>query len=427
MTTLGCTLGSVFGAGPSDYRPHVVIVGLHKYHPYHRDSLSRGAEARATALYSYYHVTGAQESPKPKVIVTSPDNRFSLAIGGYVNMRVGYDFEGIVDSRDFVTYDIPTSANYTNRQKLIMDPTTSRLYFKGIARTRLLGDVITYIETDFRGYRNNLRLRQAYVSFKGFLFGQAFTTFCDLDASPTTVDFQGPNAYNLNFNAMIRYTHTFGRMFKLGDAAEMPQISATYVDTDDNMILQRIPDFILYAQVQWGQHSNSHVRATGVIRDLFYRDLTTNKNLKRVAWGAQLSGNVHFARRFDFVFNGVIGKGITPYIQDITGSGLDLVPAPDRAGLLQMPTMWGWFAAMKVNLTPRIFVSGGYSAVRVILHKGYSDPSAYKRAEYVFGNVFYSLTPNCQIALEYLYGVRKDQNGDKGHANRLQAMIQYNF
>jgi predicted porin len=125
--------------------------------------------------------------------------------------------------------------------------------------------------------------------------------------------------------------------------------------------------------------------------------------------------------------NGIYGKGITPYINDLAGTSLDLVTKPGDAGEMQMPTMWGWFASLKYNITPRIFVSGGYSTVNLDHSDGYSAPSDYKCGQYVFANVFYKLSPNCRVALEYLYGTRKNQSGDMGHANRVQTMIQYNF
>lgn len=423
-----CTVASLGATEPgSPYSPKVVVTGMHKYNPDSRDSIADRATENAIKTFDRNHVEGYQQSERPHLIITTPDTKYSLAVGGYVNMRVGYDFEGIVESPDFVTGAIPVIANYENRQKLIMDPATSRLFFKGIAKSRLLGDVVTYIETDFRGYQNNLRLRLAYLSFKGFLFGRNVTTFCDLAAAPVTVDFQGPNAYNFNFNAMVRYTHTFDKHWTLGAAAEMPQLSATYETTQDNPILQRVPDFILYGQFSWGRTQSSHIRITGVVRDMFYRNLTDNTNDKKIGWGAQFSGNIAFARHFNLLFNGVGGAGITPYIQDLTGRGLDLVPNPKHNGELQTPDMWGWFAALQYNITPRIWISGGYSTVSVETHKGYDNPTMYKKAQYIFGNCFYKLAPCCTVAVEYLYGTRKDMNGDKGHANRLQAMIQYNF
>ena len=47
--------------------------------------------------------------------------------------------------------------------------------------------------------------------------------------------------------------------------------------------------------------------------------------------------------------------------------------------------------------------------------------------KYIFGNIFYSITPRCKVAGEYLYGSRKDMSNDKGHANRVNVMLQYSF
>jgi predicted porin len=252
-----------------------------------------------------------------------------------------------------------------------------------------------------------------------------------LQAAPNTIDFQGPNAYNSNFNEVIRYTHTFGyepgRGFTISAAAETPSVDGTYIPDEIAAQTQRIPDFVAYAEYAWGRYQRSHIRVSGVARTMYYRDLLENKNRKEVGYGVQLSGNIAFARHFNITMNGVYGKGITPYLQDLTGSGLDVVPKPDDKGEMQMPTMWGWFAALQYNITPRIFVSGGYSEVNVDHAHGYNPGGEYKKGQYIFANVFYKLAPNCRIALEYLYGTRKNQDGAKGHANRVQTMIQYNF
>ena len=105
--------------------------------------------------------------------------------------------------------------------------------------------------------------------------------------------------------------------------------------------------------------------------------------------------------------NGVYGEGITPYIQDLTGSGLDFTPNPEDPSLVRMMPMWGWQAAGQIN-TPRLFVSGGYSTVRVQRSHGYYTDDQYKQGQYIFGNIFYSLTPRAaRWPAVHLYGSRK--------------------
>ncbi|MBR1994901.1 MAG: porin, partial [Alistipes sp.] len=88
---------------------------------------------------------------------------------------------------------------------------------------------------------------------------------------------------------------------------------------------------------------------------------------------------------------------------------------------------WGWQAAAQFNLSRRLALSGGYSMVNVDREDGYSFDNEYKQGRYIFGNVFYHLTPRCSIGAEYLYGARKNMSGVKEHANRINLEIKYHF
>ncbi|WP_418991406.1 DcaP family trimeric outer membrane transporter [Alistipes sp.] len=393
-------------------------------------ALNRMAIANATQDYIETHRPGFQQVEKPQFLFATKNNKFSLAVGGFIRLRAGYDFDGIVDNIDFIPYDIPVHGNYNTKQKLMMDATTSRVFLKAITNSRALGRVVVFIDSDFRGGAENSytpRLRSAYVSFLGFTFGRDVTTFCDLQAAPETIDFQGPNAYNFNFATMIRWEVSFARdRLQFGVAAEMPNVKGTYNDNFAEL-RQRVPDFPAFLQLSWGNNRESHIRASGVVRTMYIRNLRTSKNTTLLGWGAQFSGTIKVARPLRLFMNGVYGEGITPYIQDLTGSGLDFTPNPQNADKIQTMPMWGWQAAAQLNLTRRLALSGGYSEVNVRRNHGYYSDDEYKRGRYIFGNIFCAITPRCKIGAEYLYGSRKDMNGNANHANRANLMIQYNF
>lgn len=375
--------------------------------------------------------SGFQQVRNPQFIFATKNNKFSMAIGGFVNLRTSYDFMGAVDNLDFVTYDIPMSTTYANRQRVTMDATTSRLYMKTIINSRRLGRIVAFVDMDFRGGDELSyipRLRSAYVKVGGFTIGRDITTFCDLAAGPRTVDFRGPNAYNFNFNTMIRYEHTFLRdHWTVGVAAEMPHVNATYGEYF-SPISQRVPDFPVYLQYAWGENRDSHVRATGVIRDMYLHNNVTDSNTTRVGWGVQLSGHVAFCDYFDIFFNGVYGEGITPYIQDLTGSPYDFIPDPENPERIETQPMWGWQAAGRVSFVPGVFwLSGGYSNVNIEKDSGYLSPEQYKKGQYIFANLFCNVSSNCTLAVEYLRGYRKDVSDLQNTANRVSLMVQYNF
>ncbi|WP_417174258.1 DcaP family trimeric outer membrane transporter [Alistipes dispar] len=413
---------------PDGENPAAAFAASHSPATSGRHRTSEEEDARRD--HAETHRRGFQQHDRPQFVFSSKENRFSFSLGGFVALRAAYDAGGIVENIDFVTYDIPVAGNYATRQKLTLDASTSRLFLKAIANTRAVGRVVIYLDGDFRGGAANSytpRLRSAYVSLLGLTLGRDVTTFCDLEAAPATVDFQGPNAYNFNFATLVRYERSFaeGRL-SFGVAAEMPVVSGTYGEGFD-AIPQRVPDIPFYVQYAWDSDRSSHIRASAVVRNIYLHDLTRKSDTSLTGWGVQFSGTIRCCDPLRLFMNGVYGKGITPYIQDLTGSGLDFTPCPrDETRIRTMP-MWGWQAAAQIALTPRLFLSGGYSTVRVQRSHGFYAADEYKRGQYVFGNVFYTIAPRCKVAGEYLYGSRRDMAAGKGHANRVNVMLQYGF
>lgn len=432
---LAALLAAPFAAQPSrtssrpdGENPAAAFAASHSPATSGRHRTSEEEDARRD--HAETHRRGFQQHDRPQFVFSSKENRFSFSLGGFVALRAAYDAGGIVENIDFVTYDIPVAGNYATRQKLTLDASTSRLFLKAIANTRAVGRVVIYLDGDFRGGAANSytpRLRSAYVSLLGLTLGRDVTTFCDLEAAPATVDFQGPNAYNFNFATLVRYERSFaeGRL-SFGVAAEMPVVSGTYGEGFD-AIPQRVPDIPFYVQYAWGSDRSNHIRASAVVRNMYLHDLTRKSDTSLTGWGVQFSGTIRCCDPLRLFMNGVYGKGITPYIQDLTGSGLDFTPCPrDETRIRTMP-MWGWQAAAQIALTPRLFLSGGYSTVRVQRSHGFYAADEYKRGQYVFGNVFYTIAPRCKVAGEYLYGSRRDMAAGKGHANRVNVMLQYGF
>lgn len=90
------------------------------------------------------------------------------------------------------------------------------------------GTFNTKIEADFYGYcgadsaclRNRLRLRHAYGEYAGWLIGETWTTFADVDNSPETVDFNGPPGFPGGRVTQVRYTYNVPALAKFQFALE---------------------------------------------------------------------------------------------------------------------------------------------------------------------------------------------------------------
>lgn len=385
----------------------------------------------ATKAFAETTREGFQQPHNPQFIFTSPNNKFMLGLGATVTLRTSYDFMGTVDNIDFVPYDIPMTKSYANRQRVMMDASTSRIFLKGIINTECLGRIVAYTDIDFRGgeeFSYIPRLRSAYIQMMGFTVGRDVSTFCDLMAAPQTIDFEGPNAYNYRFTEMIRWEHTcWDKHITFGVAAEVPTVNATYGE-HFSAIYQRVPDGIAYLQYAWGENRTSHIRASGVIRDMYLHDNRLGENTTQLGWGVQLSGHIEVGKWVDLYMNGVYGRGITPYINDLMGTPYDFTYDPNDPTRLQTLPMWGWQAAAQLNIMPNKFwLAGGYSEVHLEKHNGALSDNQYSRGHYIFANAFYNVTRNFTVAAEYLHGGRVNVSDAKGDANRISIMAQYRF
>ena len=396
-----------------------------------QDILVKNAAVKS-AIEDHKNATrdGFQQSSTPSAIFADKRNTFSFAIGGDVALRAAYSFDRTVGNIDMVPYDVPMTRTPADEQEMRLDASTSRLFIRGIANTKKLGQVHIYMDFDFRGGLAGSytpRIRSGYVSMLGLTIGRDVSTFCDLTAAPTTIDFQGPNAYNFRFATMLRYEYAFlDNHLKVGAAAEMPGVSGTYGETL-MAIPQRVPDFPVYFQYSWGKNRESHIRASAVFRDMYLYNKARSTEEDLFGWGVQFSGNIHITKYLELFMNGIYGEGITRYINDLMGSGLDFTPRPDDHTRVQATPMFGWQAAAQINLLPNLFISGGYSAVTISKKNGIYSEDMYKQGEYAFGNVFWNLTPRFSLAAEYLYASRKNMDGAKAHSNRINLLAKYSF
>lgn len=374
---------------------------------------------------------GFQQPHNPTLVLDSADGGLSLEMGGSITMRASYDFMGAVDNIDFEPYDIALGKGYAGEQRLVMDGTTSRLFARAVVHSGLLGQVEAFVSGDFCGGEElsyTPRLRSAYLSLLGFTVGRAVTTFCDLQAAPETVDFAGPNAYNFNFATLLRYECSLLKShLNLGVGVEMPVVSGSYGDYY-SAVAQRVPDVPLYVEYAWGGRSRSHIRLSAVFRDIYLQREPTKRDIALFGWGVQLSGRLEAHDVVTLYYNGVYGKGISPYIEDLTSRGLDFMPSEGDAHRIQTLPMWGLQCSAKVSLRPRrLSVAGGYSVVKMVRRGDFYRAEEYRRGTYIFANLFYRVNGDLTLAVEYLHGSRKNMDSGKGRANRLSVMLRYDF
>ena len=391
-----------------------IIVAGDKSHPDHRNNIA--------LMYSRENL--AFEDPAaPRFLFLDKKGEVALGIGGYLKAVGEYDVDGAVDNNDFYTNMIPVPLNPAQRQRFGATAAHSTIFLKMVTRPTKVGRVIVYMQTNFTGPSYGLRLKQAYVTVGHVTLGKARSTFADAPAMAPTVDDQGPSGQVTAKNMLVQYMSPSWNGFSFAASAELPDVSFTE-GTQSASISQRFPDIPAYIQYAWDKGS-SHIRLSGIMRQLSYRNLATQSNHFVTGYGVQISAITFFTPDFNFFGHYTYGKGIASYVNDLADLGYDLIPS-SAAGALKAPGVAGWTAGLQYNFTPKLFATASYSRAQLYDTAGMSADT-YRYAQYIAANVFYNLWGDLRIGAEYLHGTRKNISGISGKANRFEAMLQYSF
>ena len=357
----------------------------------------------------------------PAFTFVSKNRNAALGIGGYVRFTTSYDFGGSIDNRDFVIYQIPMITSRSQSNRFRMDATTSRLYVRFLKRTRW-GLFHLYVDNDFGGPGNNIRFNLIYASIGHLKLGRYWSVMADIETYPPSVDFQGPNSFAGMITYQLSYTGALSKHLSYGVGLEIPSYSIND-SLSASKVSQRIPSLPLYIQTQgkWG-----HLRLSGLIRPLLYKNTSTQRDRYAFTWGGILSSIIKPTSSTSFYMQAIYGLGIGNYIFDFNDNGLDLIPSVSEKGKLEPFGLWGGFAGASHRFNSDMMLSATYSYLRG-LDRGNYYPTLYKQGQYVTATFYYDITQKMQFALEYDFGHLKHYNRQDGRANRVIGMLRYDF
>lgn len=362
------------------------------------------------------------QSPVPKY------QKFALS--GYVKLKGTFDFgPNIQNTSEFITASIPIGADaIQEKSRLSFDARETRVAFDG--NFKIEDQMIhTYIEADFYSSEelsNKLfNLRLAYLDIWKLHIGRDWSTFVNLDATPLQVDFEGPNSLPGPKNEMIRFVQNLSNTTVLDIALEMHSSDYTVILEEDPEY-QTVPDLVskITFNKKWGQLS-----IAGLIRDIAYlNNLYETKHL--FGGGANIAGTVNLypsakgLQKDGLLFMAVAGKGISYYLDDLSGSGLDAVSLTDNS-LSTLAAGGGYLAFQHYwSDTMSSTAMGSY----LMLEKDNRiDPTNFKSTVYISGNLMATPIKNLTVGVEYLYGKLALQNSESGDASRIQSMVMYSF
>ena len=371
-------------------------------------------------------------------MITDNTGKFVFGLGATFHMTGYFDFAGSI--RDYTFKPSLISIPTYEPQHLGFTMSNTEFHIKAksyLGKHRL----IAYLQINNKAKEwgtNDIRLQQAYISWNNFSVGRTYSFFMDLEAGPMTVDLQGPNTQISRTHNLIGYTLPLGQHWTIAAALEAPHtIGKSYQKYNVSSDYNQFPDFAAHLKYRGDK---GHIQGGLILRQVSYWASNTGFSVasdgvtKYVSgYGFSLSGNFTPSSKLTFSAQGIWGKGISYYIQDLAGLGLSLgmEDALDGQGYptLQPLAVSGGYASVSYKWTDSIRSSAVYGICRLDDGGLYAaDP--FKRSDYLAANIFYYFSANCFFGMEYLYGrkfIYASEDEDRGVANRLNACLCYRF
>jgi hypothetical protein len=361
--------------------------------------------------------------PKYQGFFQLPGTQTILKIGGYFKTDFIYDLKPAGNTESFIPSSFPipqpTSVNNTT---ISIRPTRLNLDFR-IPYTQV-GEVRFYVEGDFFGTSSTTpRLRHAYAQARNLLIGQTFTNFMDPDASPDGLDFQGPNGMVSLRNPQFRYGFALTSHTTLHISVEKPSSDVIFKTPQFNVQPNApSPDGTIRLREEF---ERGHFQVAGLFRSIaaFLPDGRTDSVF---GWGVNTSLGFNTFGRDNLIFAVAFGHGISRYIQDTSGLGIDAEPASGVTTHLVATPATGVEASYQHYWFKRLRSSAIYSYAAVN-DTDLAAPTTYNHASYTGANLIWNPGGSLNVGAEFLYGWTMLQNGQSANAPRIQFSAKYSF
>lgn len=376
-------------------------------------------------LFYYDQFQHSQDPRAPYFLFMSKDDKLAMGIGGVVRMRGWADWSGVIDYNGFIPYAISIPKDEVHRKKIASTPAGTALYFRVIGRHNQFGNYQLYIEANFDGYQSrDFHLKKAYATVNDWTIGYAPSSFCDPVTNPPVIDAQGPSAMVQTTAVLVRWQHNVHKNWSIASSIEMPasQVGGDNVTTE--AIDDWFPNVAAFGQYQWGK--NEHIRLSGIMRVLPYRDLVAGENRNKIGWGVQMSSVFRPVEPLTLYATVNGGCGYGSFTGDLIMGNFDLINNPNDEGRMYAPGAFAWFGSAQYHFRPNLFASATIGQERFLpSHEVTGD--TYKYGLYSAFNVSWNPSPRLQLAAEANFGKRKNFNGESNWARRACMMIQFSF
>jgi len=269
------------------------------------------------------------------------------------------------------------------------------------------------------------RMRHAYGVIGRLLIGRTWTNSGDLSSLPGTIDFAGGDALYGGRVTQVRWQDSFGKNFTYAIALEEPGGQIDNPDDLEGTLRSQWPN--LAGNMKY-KSSNGSSFQLGF--DLFahtWRGPETVPNDTQVGYAITGSGRFAFKLAHyndSFVYGAGFGKGQAHRIIALSWDGKASGAITDD-GLTLSPAWFGYagfnhYWSKSFNST----ISTAWTETDLSPDQ---SGNTIKRAGSFHANLIWFPYPRISTGLEYMWGVRENNDGIQGTASRIQFMAKFKF
>lgn len=262
------------------------------------------------------------------------------------------------------------------------------------------------------------RLRQGFITYDNWLFGQAWSTFQNLRALPDTLDFIGITPGTVfNRQPQVRWSKKGWSIALESPTTVVTTRTGGLVEGDDDIA----PDLVLRKDIMrpWG-----HITATGIARMLRVgNDMIVQGGDKAFGYGLSISGRINFWKLDNIRFMASAGSGIGRYI------GVNLVNdvALNDADNLNPFFTYSGFAAYQHFWGRRLRSTIAGSYFKADNPVAFTTTQVTDRSWNGLANIVWNPVDPLDLGFEVIYAERTLEDGRTGNLQRLQFSTRYNF
>lgn len=302
-------------------------------------------------------------------------------------------------------------------------------FFMGAKQTRVgvdfhqpIGDHELFIrlEGDFHNDATSVtgifRMRHAYAKYKFVLVGMEWSNFFDMDANPTTVDFEGPNSSTLSRTPQIMFS-TYKSKNTLSLSFENPIENIT-LGGNITALPERFPDIIGSYRLNG---DFGFVKGAALFRELRYK---SDQSRSVFGYGLTVLSAIKVGKHDKLKLQSVIGTGVARYIQGASNLNYDAIynGSPEMEALQMRGSNVSFQHFWKDHLHSSL--TAGWLGVEDNLNL---KPTDFKNGYYGSANIFWDAVQNLSFGWEAVLGERVNVDGQKAAAIRLQMNATYKF